>query len=165
MGACRLGKSGRGYMAEINVTPFVDVMLVLLIIFMVTAPMLTQGVDVDLPKTRSVRTLPAGSDHLVLTVKKDGGLYLDEYNVPFEDLQNHLLNLVVNQKKQLYLRADQEVPYGIVVKVMGEIKSVGIEKLGIVAESSEVNAAGAVSRERNCHRLRTRKAALAGRHG
>jgi len=132
-----LQKGGRGYLAEINVTPFVDVMLVLLIIFMVTAPMLTQGVDVDLPKTRSVRTLPTGSDHLVLTVKKDGGLYLDEYNVPFEDLQQHLTNLVVNQKKQLYLRADQEVPYGIVVKVMGEIKSVGIEKLGIVAESSE----------------------------
>jgi len=132
-----LQNGGRGYMAEINVTPFVDVMLVLLIIFMVTAPMLTQGVDVDLPKTRSVRTLPAGSDHLVLTVSKDGGLFLDEYNVPFEDLQQHLTNLVVNQRKQLYLRADQEVPYGVVVKVMGEIKSVGIEKLGIVAESSE----------------------------
>ena len=118
-------------MAEINVTPFVDVMLVLLIIFMVTAPMLTQGVDVDLPKTRSVRTLPAGSDHLVLSVKKDGGLYLDEYNVPFEDLRQHLMNLVVAQKKQLYLRADKDVAYGTVVKVMGEIKSVGIEKLGI----------------------------------
>lgn len=136
-----LQKSGRGYLAEINVTPFVDVMLVLLIIFMVTAPMLTQGVDVDLPKTRSVRTLPAGSDHLVLTVKKDGGLYLDEYNVPFEDLAQHLQNLVVNQKKQLFLRADQEVPYGVVVKVMGEIKSVGIEKLGIVAEPSEPSVA------------------------
>lgn len=136
-----LQKGGRGYLAEINVTPFVDVMLVLLIIFMVTAPMMTQGVDVDLPKTRSVRTLPAGSDHLVLTVKKDGGLYLDEYNVPFEDLAQHLQNLVVNQKKQLFLRADQEVPYGVVVKVMGEIKSVGIEKLGIVAESSEQSAA------------------------
>jgi len=138
-----LQKGGRGYLAEINVTPFVDVMLVLLIIFMVTAPMLTQGVDVDLPKTRSVRTLPAGSDHLVLTVKKDGGLYLDEYNVPFEDLQQHLTNLVVNQRKQLFLRADQEVPYGVVVKVMGEIKSVGIEKLGIVAESSEKDAPAA----------------------
>ncbi len=136
MGA-NVGKGPRGYMAEINVTPFVDVMLVLLIIFMVTAPMLTLGVDVDLPKTRSVRTLPAGSDHLVLSVKKDGGLFLDEYNVPFEDLRQHLMNLVVSQRKQLYLRADKDVPYGVVVKVMGEIKSVGIEKLGIVAESSE----------------------------
>jgi biopolymer transport protein TolR len=137
-----LQKGGRGYMAEINVTPFVDVMLVLLIIFMVTAPMLTQGVDVDLPKTRSVRTLPAGSDHLVLSINKDGGLFLDEYNVPFDDLRQHLMNLVVSQHKQLYLRADKDVPYGIVVKVMGEIKSVGIEKLGIVAESSEQNAPG-----------------------
>ena len=132
-----LQKGGRGYMAEINVTPFVDVMLVLLIIFMVTAPMLTQGVDVDLPKTRSVRTLPAGTDHLVLTVKKDGSIYLDEYAVGFEDLRDHLQNLVVAQNKQLYLRADKEVAYGIVVKVMGEIKSVGIEKLGIVAEATD----------------------------
>ncbi|PKN08606.1 MAG: protein TolR [Deltaproteobacteria bacterium HGW-Deltaproteobacteria-8] len=124
-------------MAEINVTPFVDVMLVLLIIFMVTAPMLTQGVDVDLPKTRSVRTLPAGSDHLVLSVKKDGSIFLDEYNVPFEDLRQHLQNLVISQNKQLYLRADKDVAYGVVVKVMGEIKSVGIEKLGLVAEASD----------------------------
>jgi biopolymer transport protein TolR len=124
-------------MAEINVTPFVDVMLVLLIIFMVTAPMLTQGVDVDLPKTHSVRTLPAGSDHLVLSIKKDGSIFLDEYGVGFDDLRQHLMNLVVAQKKQLYLRADKEVAYGVVVKVMGEIKSVGIEKLGVVAEPSE----------------------------
>ncbi|MDP3427751.1 MAG: protein TolR [Humidesulfovibrio sp.] len=135
-----LGKGGRGYMAEINVTPFVDVMLVLLIIFMVTAPMLTQGVDVDLPKTRSVRTLPAGSDHLVLSVKQDGSIFLDEYNVPFEDLRQHLQNLVVSQNKQLYLCADKDVAYGVVVKVMGEIKGVGIEKLGIVAEASETDA-------------------------
>jgi biopolymer transport protein TolR len=145
MGAS-IGK-GRGYMAEINVTPFVDVMLVLLIIFMVTAPMLTQGVDVDLPKTRSVRTLPAGSDHLVLSVKKDGTLFLDEYSVPFDDLRQHLMNLVVSQNKQLYLRADKDVPYGIVVKVMGEIKGVGIEKLGIVAESNDDKPAGQAAKK------------------
>ena len=143
MGA-NVGGAGR-YMAEINVTPFVDVMLVLLIIFMVTAPMLTQGVDVDLPKTRNVRTLPAGSDHLVLSISKDGGIFLDEYWVPFEDLRNHLQNLVVAQNKQLYLRADKRVTYGVVVRVMGEIKSVGIEKLGVVAESDEVGAVRAMS--------------------
>jgi biopolymer transport protein TolR len=104
--------------------------------------MLTQGVDVDLPKTRSVRTLPAGSDHLVLSIKRDGAIYLDEYNVPFEDLRNHLQNLVVAQNKQLYLRADKDVAYGVVVKVMGEIKSVGIEKLGIVAESADEQKPG-----------------------
>ncbi len=138
MGAS-VGGTGR-YMAEINVTPFVDVMLVLLIIFMVTAPMLTQGVDVDLPKTKSVHTLPAGSDHLVLSIRKDGGIFLDEYGVPFEDLRQHLQNLVVAQNKQLYLRADKDVAYGVVVKVMGEVKSVGIEKLGVVAESGEEDA-------------------------
>jgi len=131
---------GRGFLAEINVTPFVDVMLVLLIIFMVTAPMLTQGVDVDLPKTRSVRTLPTGNDHMVLTVNKDGGIYLDEYSVPFENLVPQLQSLVVAQNKQLYLRADKDVPYGLVVKVMGEIKSAGIEKLGLVAEPSDQGA-------------------------
>ena len=145
-----LQKGGRGgYMAEINVTPFVDVMLVLLIIFMVTAPMLTQGVDVDLPKTRSVRTLPAGSDHLVLSVKKDGSIFLDEYNVSFEDLRQHLTNLVVSQKKQLYLRADKDVAYGVVVKIMGEIKSVGIEKLGIVAEASDEQKGAQKGDEKN----------------
>jgi len=121
-------------------------MLVLLIIFMVTAPMLTQGVDVDLPKTRSVRTLPAGSDHLVLSIKKDGSIFLDEYGVGFDDLRQHLTNLVVTQKKQLYLRADKDVAYGVVVKVMGEIKSVGIEKLGVVAESGESAGPEAVPR-------------------
>jgi biopolymer transport protein TolR len=93
-----------------------------------------------------VRTLPAGSDHLVLSISKDGGIFLDEYGVPFDDLRQHLMNLVVSPRKQLYLRADKEVPYGVVVKVMGEIKSVGIEKLGVVAESSEPNAPTPVSR-------------------
>ncbi|KAB1443703.1 protein TolR [Pseudodesulfovibrio senegalensis] len=127
-------KTGNGFLAEINVTPFVDVMLVLLIIFMVTAPLMTQGVEVDLPTTRTVKNLPQDKDHLVLTVKKGGEMFLDEYSVKFEDLGDHLKRLVANQKKQLFLRADKEVPYGVVVDVMGEIKAAGIDKLGIVAE-------------------------------
>ncbi|WP_243546108.1 protein TolR [Pseudodesulfovibrio tunisiensis] len=130
-------KTGGGYLNEINVTPFVDVMLVLLIIFMVTAPLMTQGVEVDLPTTRTVRNLPQDSDHLVLTVKRDGRMFLDEYQVGFEELQDHLKRLVANQKKQLFLRADKEVPYGTVVKVMGEIKGAGIDRLGIVAEQEK----------------------------
>ena len=125
---------GRGFLAEINVTPFVDVMLVLLIIFMVTAPLMTQGVDVDLPQTRAVRNLPQNSENLVLTVKKDGTIWLDEYQVQESALQEHLQRLVVSQHKQLFLRADKEVAYGVVVRVMGEIKAAGIDKLGIVAE-------------------------------
>ena len=71
----------KGFVSEINVTPFVDVMLVLLIIFMVTAPMMTEGLDVDLPQTRAVETLPTESDNMLLTVRKDGAIFLDSYEV------------------------------------------------------------------------------------
>jgi biopolymer transport protein TolR len=127
-------KTGGGFLNEINVTPFVDVMLVLLIIFMVTAPLMTQGVEVDLPTTRTVRNLPQDSEHLVLTVRKDGTIFLDEYQVAMDELQTYIQRLVAKQKKQLFLRADKEVPYGTVVQVMGEIKAAGIDRLGIVAE-------------------------------
>lgn len=130
-------KTGNGYLAEINVTPFVDVMLVLLIIFMVTAPLMTQGVEVDLPKTRTVRNLPQDKDHLVLTVKADGTIMLDKYEVPEGELEEFLTRLVASQNKQLFLRADKAVAYGVVVDVMGEIKAAGIDKLGIVAEEKK----------------------------
>ena len=127
-------KTGGGFLNEINVTPFVDVMLVLLIIFMVTAPLMTQGVEVDLPTTRTVKNLPQDSEHLILSVKKDGTLFLDEYQVGLDELQAHLKQLVSKQQKQLFLRADKEVAYGTVVRIMGEVKSAGIDRLGIVAE-------------------------------
>jgi biopolymer transport protein TolR len=130
-------KTGGGFLNEINVTPFVDVMLVLLIIFMVTAPLMTQGVDVDLPTTRTVRNLPQDSEHLVLSVKKDGTIFLDEYQVSLGELEDHLKRLVAGQRKQLFLRADKAVAYGTVVQVMGEIKAAGIDKLGIVAEQPQ----------------------------
>lgn len=128
----------RGFIAEINVTPFVDVMLVLLIIFMVTAPLMTQGLEVDLPQTKTVSTLPKDKDHMVLTIKKDGSLYLDEYKVPEGDLGGHLSRLVKAENKFLYLRADKAVPYGVVVNVMGEVKAAGIDRLGVVAEPEDV---------------------------
>ncbi|WP_018123917.1 protein TolR [Desulfovibrio oxyclinae] len=130
-------KTGNGYLAEINVTPFVDVMLVLLIIFMVTAPLMTQGVEVDLPQTRSVRNLPQDKDHLVLSVKADGTIMLDKYEVPEGELGDFLQRLVASQNKQLFLRADKSVAYGVVVDVMGEVKAAGIDKLGIVAEEKK----------------------------
>ncbi len=126
-----------GFLNEINVTPFVDVMLVLLIIFMVTAPMLTQGVDVDLPKTRTVETLPEKSDNLVLSVKKDGSLFLDEYEVTLDSLSTQLKKILKGDGKLLYLKADADVSYGVVVKVMARVKEAGIEKLGVVAEPEE----------------------------
>lgn len=125
-----------GLLAEINVTPFVDVMLVLLIIFMVTAPMLTQGIEVDLPQTRTVEALPTDSDHLVLSINKDGAMSLDEYPVALAELQGHVKRLVVDKKKQLFLRADKEVPYGVVIQVMGEVKEAGIDRMGMVAEGA-----------------------------
>ncbi|MDD4732951.1 MAG: protein TolR [Desulfovibrio sp.] len=128
------GGDNDGLLAEINVTPFVDVMLVLLIIFMITAPMLTQGVDVELPQTKAVRNLPQDKDHLVLSVDADGNIFLDEYAVELEQLQGMLTKHVTEQNKQLFLRADKAVPYGLVVEVMGEAKAAGIESLGVVAE-------------------------------
>lgn len=135
MGAS-VGNKG-GFVAEINVTPFVDVMLVLLIIFMVTAPMMSEGLEVDLPQTRTVEVLPTDSDHLVLTIRKDGVIYLDEYKVAQEELEDYLRRLVKEKNKSLFLHADKAVPYGIVVDVMGRIKGAGIEKLGVVAERED----------------------------
>ncbi|MEG6504859.1 ExbD/TolR family protein [Nitratidesulfovibrio sp. 1201_IL3209] len=125
---------GGGFVAEINVTPFVDVMLVLLIIFMVTAPMMTEGLEVDVPQTRMVDVLPTDSDHVILTVDKAGALFLDEYRVAPEELEGLLRSNVVRMQRQLFLRADKGAAYGDVVGVMGRVRAAGIEKLGIVAE-------------------------------
>ncbi len=124
------------FVSEINVTPFVDVMLVMLIIFMVATPMMSSGLDVDLPQTKQVESLPTESDHMVLTVRRDGALFLDEYRVDnLDQLEGYLKSLVKEKNKTLFLQADKEVPYGIVVDVMGRIKFVGIEKLGVIAEN------------------------------
>lgn len=127
----------QGFIAQINVTPFVDVMLVLLVIFMITAPMMTQGVDVDLPQTETVRTLPQDSDTLVLTVKKGGTLLIEDYEITRKELTATLEKLIQGKDDILYLRADQDVPYGFVVKVMSDIKAAGVARLGVVAEPDE----------------------------
>ncbi len=140
---------GRGRMlADVNVTPFVDVMLVLLIIFMVTAPMMTQGLQVDLPQTRAISVLPKESDSVVLTVKADGALFLDKYQVELGDLEGQVRQLVTNQKKQLFLRADKAVPYGAVVSVMGVVKSAGVDKLGVVAEEEKTAPAAPAAKKK-----------------
>ncbi|MBQ7617304.1 MAG: protein TolR [Desulfovibrio sp.] len=133
MGAS-LGQSR--FVSEINVTPFVDVMLVLLIIFMVATPMMSQGLEVDLPQTKQAEVLPEENEHMILTVKSDGKMYLEEYAVENLDaLEGYLLRLIKEKNKTLFLQADKEVPYGIVVEVMGRIKAVGIEKFGVMAEA------------------------------
>ena len=125
------------YVAEINVTPFVDVMLVLLVIFMVTAPMMSEGLEVDLPTARHVEVLPTESENMVMTIKKDGSIYLDEYQVPREELREKLRLLVKEKNKGLFLQADRDVPYGVVVDAMAGIKEAGIEKMGVVAQRGE----------------------------
>ena len=123
----------KGFVSEINVTPFVDVMMVLLIIFMVTAPMMDSGLDVDLPQAKQVDNLPTDAEHLVLTVREDGALFLDTYQVQLDELETRLSMLVKDKGRSLFLQADKSVPYGIVVDVMGRIKAAGIERLGVIA--------------------------------
>ncbi len=117
----------RQALSEINVTPFVDVMLVLLIIFMVTAPLLQQGIDVDLPQAKGKEMSPA--ERTIITVKKDGKMYLDKASVTMKSLSTSLSK---NRNREVFLKADKDVPYGMVVNVMGELRSIGIEKLGMI---------------------------------
>jgi len=126
----------RGIMAEINVTPLVDVMLVLLVIFMVTAPMMQQGVQVNLPKaeTKAMNTL---EETVVVTVDKSGKVFLNKDEIPPADLRNRLTTMfAAREKKEVFLKADAGVPYGEVVKAMADIKGAGIERLGMVTEPS-----------------------------
>ncbi len=121
-------------MSDINVTPLVDVMLVLLIIFMVTAPMMTQGVDVNLPKT-TTRYMKTQEDPLILTINKKKEILLETHRLDLEGLDAKLQQIVENRKdKELLLRADKELPYGFVIEVVAAIKRAGIEKLGMVTE-------------------------------
>ena len=128
--------SNDDFVSEINVTPFVDVMLVLLIIFMVTAPMMTEGLDVDLPKVEASETLPTENDHMILTVKDNGALYLDEYETTITDLAGLLETNVSSAGRQLFVRADKNVPYGVVMDVMGRIRKAGITDVGLITVSS-----------------------------
>jgi biopolymer transport protein TolR len=132
------GRAGdRRVMAEINVTPLVDVMLVLLIIFMVTAPMLTQGVDVNLPQA-SAKAMRSDEDRLVVTVDANSRVFLGKEPVEFSRLGGALREIVARRAdRQVYFRADRTVPYGFVVKVISEIRNSGVEKLGMVTEPLE----------------------------
>jgi biopolymer transport protein TolR len=134
MGASAPNGAGRRALSEINVTPFVDVMLVLLIIFMVTAPMMQQGVDVDLPET-STQPLRVRDEPLILSVTKDGKFFVARMEVPVAELQAKLQAVFeARGTDEVYLRADQKAPYGLVVKAMAAAREAGATKLGIVTE-------------------------------
>ena len=130
------------FVSEINVTPFVDVMLVLLIIFMVTAPMMTEGLDVELPGVEASETLPAENDHAILTVRNNGGLFLDEYETGLDDLARVLQTNVRDPGRRLFVRADKNVHYGAVMEIMGRIRGAGILDFGLVTVSVSSAADG-----------------------
>jgi biopolymer transport protein TolR len=121
----------KGVMSEINVTPLVDVMLVLLIIFMVTAPLLQQGIDVNLPKAKGKDMPP--EERIALLIKRDMTVFMNDTPVSMADLRRKL-QAISKMNPNVFLKADKDVPYGFVVEVMGEIKEAGIEKLGMVTE-------------------------------
>jgi len=118
--------------SQINVTPLVDVMLVLLVIFMVTAPIIQQGVQVNLPQTKA-GAIPGTEELLVVTIAKNGKIYLNDNLMTLEELGQKLRAIrKLQADKQVYLRADQDVRYGIVMKTVAEIKQAGIERLGMI---------------------------------
>ena len=128
------GGNNKRFMSEINVTPLVDVMLVLLIIFMVAAPMMMQGVDVNLPKT-TTRNIKTMDEPLTLTVNKKEEIFLENHPVKLDRLELKIRKIFQNRReKEVLLRADKDVPYGFVIQVMAKVKNAGINKLGMVTE-------------------------------
>lgn len=129
-----VNSGNRRLLSEINVTPFVDVMLVLLIIFMVTAPMMMQGVDVNLPKT-TTQPIRTEEERLVVTITAKQQIFLNEYQITLESLVKKLEAIYQNQPdRAVFLRADRSVPYGFVVEVMAAVRRSGIVRMGMVTE-------------------------------
>ncbi len=129
-----VGESGQGYLSDINVTPLVDVMLVLLIIFMVTAPMMMHGVKVNLPKTES-KSIKTKEDPLLLTITKQKLVFIEDYKVELKALKKKLKKIFANRaEKEILLQGDKDVPYGFIMKVMSQVKEAGITKVGMITE-------------------------------
>jgi biopolymer transport protein TolR len=132
--AFNLKRSEREPISEINVTPFVDVMLVLLIIFMVTAPLLTVGVQVDLPET-SADTLPEESEPLTLTINSKGEVFIQETKIEFDNLIKKILAVSNNRTDtRIYVRGDKTINYGRVLEVMGKLSGSGFTKVALISE-------------------------------
>ena len=123
--------------SQINVTPFVDVMLVLLIVFMITAPLLTVGVSVDLPKTKAAQ-LNSKGDPIVVSIKQNGDLYIQERSIDALNLLPRLKAISEGNKNlRIYVRGDKNVPYGIVLDTIAKIKTSGFKKVALVAKLKE----------------------------
>jgi biopolymer transport protein TolR len=129
-----VGEGRSDLISDINVTPLVDVMLVLLIIFMVTAPMMIHGVKVNLPITES-KSIKSKEDPLILSITKKRLIFIEDYNVTFNALKGKLKKIVANRAgTEILLQADKDVPYGFVMKVMSQVKEAGISKVGMITE-------------------------------
>ena len=129
-----MGEGRSDLIADINVTPLVDVMLVLLIIFMVTAPMMIHGVKVNLPITES-KNIKSKEDPLIVSITKKRLIFIENYNVTLNDLRGKLKKIVANRAgKEILLQADKDVPYGFVMKVMSQVKEAGISKVGMITK-------------------------------
>lgn len=128
----------KGLMSEINVTPFVDVMLVLLIIFMVTAPMMTHGVKVDTPQT-SHEKMDIDAKALIISIDGNRKVFINQYQLDADEVRDRLPGILdVRQTREVYLKADKSLPYGLVMDVMSQIREAGIEKIGMVTEPAPV---------------------------
>ena len=131
------GKGGNTTLAEINVTPLVDVMLGLLVIFMVTAPLVQQGVKIDLPKVKA-QQMPTEESRVVLTLDKERKVWLGKAEIPLEELEQRLsTNERLKTEREVFLYADRALPYGFVVKIMAVIKRAGVDQIGMVTEPGE----------------------------
>ncbi|MBI4634454.1 MAG: biopolymer transporter ExbD [Deltaproteobacteria bacterium] len=135
--ARRHNRFGGRVFSDINVTPLVDVVLVLLIIFMVTAPMLQMGIDVNLPRVKS-KSIDVTEEKLVLTVNSAREIFINRNKTSLTDLGVKLENIFANRiDREIFLRADRSVPYGFVVEVMSEVRKAGVDKLGMITEPPE----------------------------
>ena len=137
-GGGRRGNRRRSLNSEINVTPFVDVMLVLLIVFMITAPLLTTGVDVTLPSAKS-KPLPASPDEvLALTIQEDGTLFLQDEEIPLSELQAKLRAIIESGQynNRIYVRGDTVVQLGLVAEIFSQIQQAGFNSAAIVTDSN-----------------------------
>ena len=138
-----MGMSGpdggdRGMMSEINVTPFVDVMLVLLIIFMVTAPLMTTGMNVELPRA-DAPALPAAEKQMVLSVTSDAAYFINEHRFEFDELEPKLRAIIkANPEQEIFLKADGAVPYEKVAQLVALCTRVGVPRMGLVTQPEGV---------------------------